>query len=263
MRGKLFAVFLFLLGFAVLSHADVNVKLNEAKKEGSVYFFPDLTVTTNPADLLLKEITVSFRDGNIIWPVPMPSGWQEESQYDSKVIVIQDGAGATDIQTFLRKTKFSLSSGKKGGDVYIRICTSPTLSGPPIPHPIPNSGSLSNTRVAAIDECEDAGAVFGFESTKTASVNTGPVQNGTATAPVKVLLGDVITYEIKAVNASPEHSESGEMVSLTAAGLRQEEFESPVPSASGLSTLIIEDKLPEGLELVPGSFRTAELKVVG
>ena len=253
MRGKLFAVFLFLLGFAVLSHADVNVKLNEAKKEGSVYFFPDLTVTTNPADLLLKEITVSFRDGNIIWPVPMPSGWQEESQYDSKVIVIQDGAGATDIQTFLRKTKFSLSSGKKGGDVYIRICTSPTLSGPPIPHPIPNSGSLSNTRVAAIDECEDAGAVFGFESTKTASVNTGPVQNGTATAPVKVLLGDVITYEIKAVNASPEHSESGEMVSLTAAGLRQEEFESPVPSASGLSTLIIEDKLPEGLELVPGS----------
>lgn len=66
-------------------------------------------------------------------------------------------------------------------------------------------------------------AVVGFESTKNASID-GVYNNGTAADPVKVAFGDVILYEITAVNSS-----------------------------AFMSTVRIIDELPEGLEYVDGS----------
>lgn len=66
-------------------------------------------------------------------------------------------------------------------------------------------------------------AIVGFESTKNAFID-GVLNNGTATDPVKVVLGDEILYEITAVNSSAQ-----------------------MPYVS------IIDELPEGLEYVDGS----------
>ncbi|KKY60819.1 hypothetical protein Tanf_11460, partial [Tannerella forsythia] len=108
-------------------------------------------------------------------------------------------------------------------------------------------GSISaQTRAVAPTTCSDYTEVrFGFESTKSASVNDGGVNNGTLAAPVKVLLGDIIEYKIEAVNAAPQEEGGGQAMSSARMGLRAQ--------GEPLSTLIIEDKLPEGLEVVPGS----------
>ncbi len=82
------------------------------------------------------------------------------------------------------------------------------------------------------------GLSFGNESTKTAFIG-GVEKHGTATAPVLVFLGDEIEYRIKAFvyyEDPPVMPSSMELRATTTD-----------------PTLIIEDKLPEGLELVTGS----------
>ncbi|MDO4704501.1 InlB B-repeat-containing protein [Tannerella sp.] len=111
----------------------------------------------------------------------------------------------------------------------------------------PQSYDIS-TRAAAVDEefCGYASTRFGFESTKSASVN-GVANNGTSAMPVKVILGDEIEYRINAVNAAPEFYGGGEFVATRTDNvqLRQGEY-----APHELSTIVIEDVLPEGVELV-------------
>ena len=247
MRSKLSVIFLFLIGFVMLSHAQsfINVNLGNAVKHkdgsGVYYTFPNLSIVASDG-LLIKSVRLNIRQATATYV--LPAGWRLRPQgYSSNEYFIENesGVSASDAQTFLRSIQYKFSNGYKGGELGIWVCDYITPEVSPMP------GSISaQTRAVAPTTCSDYTEVrFGFESTKSASVNDGGVNNGTLAAPVKVLLGDIIEYKIEAVNAAPQEEGGGQAMSSARMGLRAQ--------GEPLSTLIIEDKLPEGLEVVPGS----------
>lgn len=250
MRGKLFAVFLFLIGFAMLSHAQnsIVVNLGDAVKhqEGSgvYYTFPNLNVNAG-AGVLIKSIKLDFKQGTATYS--LPPGWVSKPILDyvpySYIFENEDGASASDVQNFLRNIKYTFESQYKGGELGVQVCNYIY----PMEPMVPQSYDIS-TRVSAVDEvCSDFVPIrFGFESAKSASVN-GVANNGTSTAPVEVILGDEIEYRINAVNASPEFYGGGEFAATRTDNvqLRQGEY-----APHEVSTIVIEDVLPEGVELV-------------
>lgn len=251
MRGKLSVIFSFLIGFVMLSHAQgfINVNLGDAVRHkdgsGEYYTFPDLSVVASDG-LLIKSVHLNVRQAVAVYQ--LPSGWQRRQpgyNPDDYYFKNESGVSASDAQTFLRSIQYKFSNGYKGGELNVAVCDYITPEVPPMP------GSISaQTRAAAPTICSDyIEGRFGFESTKSASVNNGVVNNGTLAAPVKVLLGDIIEYKIEAVNAAPQEAQEGGEQAMSASrtrmGLRV--------NGESLSTLIIEDNLPEGLEVVPGS----------
>ena len=246
MRSKLSVIFLFLIGFVMLSHAQsIKVNLGNAVKHkdgaGVYYTFPSLSVVASDG-LRIRSVSIDFKQGTATYR--LPAGWKSKplgySPYGS-FLENESGVSASDAQTFLRSIQYKFSNGYKGGELGIWVCDYITPEVSPMP------GSISaQTRAVAPTTCSDYTEVrFGFESTKSASVNDGGVNNGTLAAPVKVLLGDIIEYKIEAVNAAPQEEGGGQAMSSARMGLRAQ--------GEPLSTLIIEDKLPEGLEVVPGS----------
>lgn len=234
MKGKLLSV-LFFLGFVAFSYAQsIKIELGNSVKQGAYYTFPELKVTLDPGSLV-KRINIRYTNSTIELPA-LPSGWNHYSQSGDEELTNEDGTEASVIQEFLRKVKYTLNSGKKGGEVEIEICNF---------FVIPQSMEL---RAQSLGSCSYDRAKIGYKSTKTAFVG-GVEKHGTSVAPEKVFLGDEIEYKIMAVNA--------------ANGFGPPEDPKPLPKpipqpglfaqAVQVATLIIEDKLPEGLELVSGS----------
>ncbi len=240
MRRKLLAI-LFLVGFAALSYAQrgVIIEAGQSQKDGNSYTFPNLRVKKDLVGLGMLEfdrMTIEVTDGVVSELPELPEGWElkGESTASEKKIKFRTTPPLPDVnvnklQTFLRGVKFSVEPGKKGGRVKLNICFERIYP------------SIMETRASSERrwECTYDYGVFGYESAKTAKVNSGAENKGTATSPVSVLLGDEIEYKIVAVNAS-QFDESSQALSME---LRSDDK----------STLIIEDKLPEGLELVTGS----------
>lgn len=251
MRGKLFAVFLFLIGFAMLSHAQnsIVVNLGDAVKHeeasGVYYTFPNLNVNAG-AGVLIKSIKLDFKQGTATYS--LPSGWVSKpilgSVSYSYVFENESGSSASDVQNFLRSIKYTFDAQYKGGELSVQVCNFIY----PMEPMAPRSYDIS-TRAAAVDEvCSEFVPIrFGFESTKSASVN-GVANNGTSAMPVKVILGDEIEYRINAVNAATVGNDGGGMAVTDRTEnvqLRQSEY---FPYQT--STLLIVDVLPDGLELV-------------
>ena len=246
MRGKLSVIFLFLIGFVMLSHAQsIKVNLGNAVKHkdgaGVYYTFPSLSVVASDG-LRIRSVSIDFKQGTATYR--LPAGWKSKplgySPYGS-FLENESGVSASDAQTFLRSIQYKFSNEYKGGELEIQVCnyinSDPDLQ--------PSSISIQTRKDEPRICSRYDKAYFGFESTKSASVNDGGVNNGTLAAPVKVLLGDIIEYKIEAVNAAPQEEGGGQAMSSARMGLRAQ--------GEPLSTLIIEDKLPEGLEVVPGS----------
>ena len=246
MRGKLSVIFLFLIGFVMLSHAhSIKVNLGNAVKHkdgaGVYYTFPNLSVVASDG-LRIRSVSIDFKQGTATYR--LPAGWKSKplgySPYGS-FLENESGVSASDAQTFLRSIQYKFSNEYKGGELEIQVCnyinSDPDLQ--------PSSISIQTRKDEPRICSRYDKAYFGFESTKSASVNDGGVNNGTLAAPVKVLLGDIIEYKIEAVNAAPQEEGGGQAMSSARMGLRAQ--------GEPLSTLIIEDKLPEGLEVVPGS----------
>ena len=242
MRSKLSVILSFLIGFVMLSHAQssIVVNLGDAVRHkdgaGVYYTFPDLSIVASDG-LLIKSVSIEFMQGTASYV--LPSGWQSKplgySSYGS-FLENESGVSASDAQTFLRSIQYRFSNGYKGGKLEVRVCNN-------IQSVQPNSMPVQ-TRMAVPEICSEyVEAYFGFESTKSASVNGGVANNGTLAAPVKVILGDEIEYRINAVNAAPPEDDHA----VFSASMRLRAQGEP------LSALIIEDKLPEGLEVVPGS----------
>ena len=195
MRSKLSVIFLFLIGFVMLSHAQsIKVNLGNAVKHkdgaGVYYTFPSLSVVASDG-LRIRSVSIDFKQGTATYR--LPAGWKSKplgySPYGS-FLENESGVSASDAQTFLRSIQYKFSNGYKGGELGIWVCDYITPEVSPMP------GSISaQTRAVAPTTCSDYTEVrFGFESTKSASVNDGGVNNGTLAAPVKVLLGDIIEY---------------------------------------------------------------------
>ena len=246
MRSKLSVIFLFLIGFVMLSHAQsIKVNLGNAVKHkdgaGVYYTFPSLSVVASDG-LRIRSVSIDFKQGTATYR--LPAGWKSKplgySPYGS-FLENESGVSASDAQTFLRSIQYKFSNEYKGGELEIQVCnyinSDPDLQ--------PSSISIQTRKDEPRICSRYDKAYFGFESTKSASVNDGGVNNGTLAAPVKVLLGDIIEYKIEAVNAAPQEEGGGQAMSSARMGLRAQ--------GEPLSTLIIEDKLPEGLEVVPGS----------
>jgi len=246
MRGKLSVIFLFLIGFVMLSHAQsIKVNLGNAVKHkdgaGVYYTFPSLSVVASDG-LRIRSVSIDFKQGTATYR--LPAGWKSKplgySPYGS-FLENESGVSASDAQTFLRSIQYKFSNEYKGGELEIQVCnyinSDPDLQ--------PSSISIQTRKDEPRICSRYDKTYFGFESTKSASVNDGGVNNGTLAAPVKVLLGDIIEYKIEAVNAAPQEEGGGQAMSSARMGLRAQ--------GEPLSTLIIEDKLPEGLEVVPGS----------
>ena len=230
----------------MLSHAQsIKVNLGNAVKHkdgaGVYYTFPSLSVVASDG-LRIRSVSIDFKQGTATYR--LPAGWKSKplgySPYGS-FLENESGVSASDAQTFLRSIQYKFSNEYKGGELEIQVCnyinSDPDLQ--------PSSISIQTRKDEPRICSRYDKAYFGFESTKSASVNDGGVNNGTLAAPVKVLLGDIIEYKIEAVNAAPQEEGGGQAMSSARMGLRAQ--------GEPLSTLIIEDKLPEGLEVVPGS----------
>ncbi|WP_245686352.1 hypothetical protein, partial [Tannerella forsythia] len=232
MRGKLSVIFLFLIGFVMLSHAQsIKVNLGNAVKHkdgaGVYYTFPSLSVVASDG-LRIRSVSIDFKQGTATYR--LPAGWKSKplgySPYGS-FLENESGVSASDAQTFLRSIQYKFSNEYKGGELEIQVCnyinSDPDLQ--------PSSISIQTRKDEPRICSRYDKAYFGFESTKSASVNDGGVNNGTLAAPVKVLLGDIIEYKIEAVNAAPQEEGGGQAMSSARMGLRAQ--------GEPLSTLII------------------------
>ncbi|KKY60818.1 hypothetical protein [Tannerella forsythia] len=109
MRSKLSVIFLFLIGFVMLSHAQsfINVNLGNAVKHkdgsGVYYTFPNLSVVASDG-LLIKSVRLNIRQATATYV--LPAGWRLRPQgYSSNEYFIENesGVSASDAQTFFKK----------------------------------------------------------------------------------------------------------------------------------------------------------------
>ena len=80
MRGKLSVIFLFLIGFVMLSHAQsIKVNLGNAVKHkdgaGVYYTFPSLSVVASDG-LRIRSVSIDFKQGTATYR--LPAGWKSK-----------------------------------------------------------------------------------------------------------------------------------------------------------------------------------------
>ncbi len=232
MRGKLFAVFLFLLGFAVLSHAEINATFGKAVKSGTEYTFPNLTVSSSTPTERIYQISMWYDAGRGTFALPttIPSDWNKD--YDSEghfTFTIYNGVTPQEIQNFLRQVKMQLADGTTSAVIAVDLCNQPI------------HGEAVAVRSQDVP-CKMSLGYIGIEVKKEASVNGGSVNNGTMASPVSIILGDEIEYRITASVLPPPPPPTPMSLS-----------EAMDPVNNDDNVILIEDKLPEGVVLVDGS----------
>lgn len=244
MRGKLFAVFLFLLSFAVWSHAGINATFGQAVKSGTEYTFPNLAVNTSVPTEKIYSISMwySAGRGTFALPATLPNDWYKS--YDSEgsfSMTIYDGATPQEVQDFLRQVKMQLTGGTTSAVIVVELCERLSYG---------EAVAVRSQEVseAESEPCKTALGYIGVEVKKEASVNGGSINNGTMPSPVKVVLGDEIEYKITAsvLSASPSFPPPPPMAPMFLS-------EAMEPVNNDGNVIIIEDKLPEGVTLVDGS----------
>lgn len=128
MRGKLFAVFLFLLGFAVLSHAEINATFGKAVKSGTEYTFPNLTVSSSTPTESIYQISMWYDAGRGTFALPatIPSDWNKDYESEGYFsFIIYNGVTPQEIQNFLRQVKMQLTDGTTSAVIVVDLCNQP------------------------------------------------------------------------------------------------------------------------------------------
>ncbi|NDV95662.1 DUF11 domain-containing protein [Dysgonomonas sp. 521] len=123
------SLFLCLLFFNIftVTHAALKVNMhNSSLKSGSTYTFPNLTVSGDALDkgyvIKIKYSGVISAGDEITLP-SLPGGWSELSggTLQEYTILINTGATAADIQSFLRLVEFTVGSDRAGQEISIWI----------------------------------------------------------------------------------------------------------------------------------------------